>query len=121
MASFCFMIRRPPRSTRPDTLFPDTTLCRSGLHCRLPGQALSPDPMSDTRVPSRVFRGAKQEAESAKDGVSTPQTEHPAYRLAFQDMDFLLREDLRPVRFPLQLLKPQLLLDEAHLGPTFVF
>src|SRR3546814_6559294 len=24
------MIRRPPRSTRTDTLFPDTTLCRSG-------------------------------------------------------------------------------------------
>ncbi len=77
--------------------------------------------MSDTRVPSRVFRGAKQEAESAKDGVSTPQTEHPAYRLAFQDMDFLLREDLRPVRFQLELLKPQLLLDEAHIGSTFVF
>ena len=30
----------------------------------------------------------------------------PAYRLAFQDMDFLLREDLRPVRFQLELLKP---------------
>src|SRR3546814_4063052 len=28
------MIRRPPRSTRTDTLFPDTTLCRSS-GCRL--------------------------------------------------------------------------------------
>src|SRR3546814_13889473 len=30
--SYCFllMIRRPPRSTRTDTLFPYTTLCRSG-------------------------------------------------------------------------------------------
>src|SRR3546814_12544382 len=36
-------------------------------------------------------------------------------------MDFLLREDLRPVRFQLELLKPQLLLDEAHIGSTFVF
>src|SRR3546814_15394592 len=26
------MVRRPPRSTRTDTLFPYTTLCRSGLH-----------------------------------------------------------------------------------------
>src|SRR3546814_7189788 len=26
---FCVLIRRPPRSTRPDTLFPYTTLCRS--------------------------------------------------------------------------------------------
>src|SRR3546814_18190166 len=29
MLFFCFMIRRPPRSTRTDTLFPYTTLCRS--------------------------------------------------------------------------------------------
>src|SRR3546814_3593385 len=28
---FFLMIRRPPRSTRTDTLFPDTTLFRSGL------------------------------------------------------------------------------------------
>src|SRR3546814_20051834 len=27
---FCLMIRRPPRATRPDTLFPYTTLFRSG-------------------------------------------------------------------------------------------
>src|SRR3546814_11702566 len=26
---FFVMLRRPPRSTRTDTLFPDTTLCRS--------------------------------------------------------------------------------------------
>src|SRR3546814_8888187 len=28
------MIRRPPRSTRTDTLFPYTTLCRSGMRTR---------------------------------------------------------------------------------------
>ena len=76
--------------------------------------------MTDTRVPSRVFPRAKQDAESAKTGISTPQTESPAYKLAFQDMDFLLREDLRPVRFQLELLKPQLLLDEAKIASTFV-
>lgn len=74
----------------------------------------------DTRVPSRVFRPAQQEAESANTASGTPQTEHPAYRLAFQDMDFLLREDLRPVRFQLELLKPQLILDEARIASTFV-
>src|SRR3546814_7180323 len=31
---FFLMIRRPPRSTRTDTLFPYTTLCRSGEGCR---------------------------------------------------------------------------------------
>src|SRR3546814_1405197 len=29
---FVLMIRRPPRSTRTDTLFPYTTLFRSGVH-----------------------------------------------------------------------------------------
>ncbi len=76
----------------------------------------------DTKVPSRVFPRARQDAETAKhSAVSTPQTENPAYRLAFQDMDFLLREDLRPVRFQLELLKPELLLEEAKIASTFVF
>ena len=76
--------------------------------------------MSDTNVPSRVFPRARQDAEKAKTGISTPQTETPAYRLAFQDMDFLLREDLRPVRFQLELLKPELILEEANIASTFV-
>src|SRR3546814_4561019 len=38
------MIRRPPRSTRTDTLFPYTTLFRSGRHARrpVPDGALTP-------------------------------------------------------------------------------
>ena len=77
--------------------------------------------MTDKTIPSRVFEGAKQEAERAKQAVSTPQTQHPAYKLAFQDTDFLLREDLRPVRFQLELLKPELLLDEAKIASMMVF
>jgi len=76
--------------------------------------------MTETRVPSRVYPRAKQDAEAARTSISTPQTANPAYRLAFQDLDFLLREDLRPVRFQLELLKPQLVLDEAGIGSTFV-
>src|SRR3546814_18323835 len=34
------MIRRPPRSTRPDTLFPYTTLFRSGCQAESAGSAL---------------------------------------------------------------------------------
>ena len=76
--------------------------------------------MTDTRLPERVFPRASQDAASASQAISTPQTEHPAYKLAFQDMDFLLREDLRPVRFQLELLKPELLLEEAKIASTFV-
>jgi uncharacterized protein (TIGR00730 family) len=76
--------------------------------------------MSDRNIPKRVFARAAQDAESAKKAISTPQTESPSYRLAFQDDEFLLREDLRPVRFQLELLKPELLLDEAKIASTLV-
>jgi len=77
--------------------------------------------MTDPTPPQRVFSPAREEAQTAANQTSSAQTEDPAYRLAFQDMDFLLREDLRPVRFQLELLKPELLLDEAKIASTFVF
>jgi uncharacterized protein (TIGR00730 family) len=77
--------------------------------------------MTDPVPPKRVFSPAREEAEVANQPTSSPQTEDPAYSLAFQDLDFLLREDLRPVRFQLELLKPELLLDEANIASTFVF
>jgi uncharacterized protein (TIGR00730 family) len=77
--------------------------------------------MKDPTKAGRVFPHAREEAETARQQSAVPQTEHPAYRLAFQDMDFLLRQDLRPVRFQLELLKPELLLDEARIASTFVF
>ena len=77
--------------------------------------------MTNNNPPKRVFPAAKVDAQSAKHVPSSPQTESEAYKLAFQDTDFLLREDLRPVRFQLELLKPELLLDEANIASTFVF
>jgi len=77
--------------------------------------------MSEKDIKGRRFYGAKQEVKFAEDtAISTPQTEDPAYRLAFQDTEFLLREELRPVRFQLELLKPDMLLDEADIGSTLV-
>lgn len=77
--------------------------------------------MTNKDLHDRRFYRAKQEAAFAKElDVSTPQTEDPAYTLAFQDTDFLLREELRPVRFQLELLKPEMLLDEAGIGSTLV-
>ena len=77
--------------------------------------------MTDPVPPKRVFHPAREEAEAAAQATESPQTVNPAYRLAFQDLDFLLREDLRPVRFQLELLKPELLLDENNIASTFVF
>ena len=77
--------------------------------------------MTDGVPPKRIFPTSKVDAHAASHVPSSPQTESEAYKLAFQDSEFLLREDLRPVRFQLELLKPELLLNEANIGSTFVF
>lgn len=77
--------------------------------------------MTAQKLPERIFPCAEEDAESARRVPPTRQTSSTAYRLAFQDDDFLLRADLRPVRFQLELLKPELFLDEADIGSTFVF
>ncbi len=75
----------------------------------------------DRELTDRKFYHARQEAGFVEAvPPTTPQTAHPAYRLAFRDTDFLLREELRPVRFQLELLKPEMLLDEARVGSTLV-
>jgi uncharacterized protein (TIGR00730 family) len=50
----------------------------------------------------------------------TPQTRAPSYRLAFNDRDFMLRDELRPVRLQLELLKPQMIMDERGIASTVV-
>jgi uncharacterized protein (TIGR00730 family) len=77
--------------------------------------------MTQPYPPKRIFPTSEVDARAAEHVPSIPQTESSAYKLAFQDSEFLLREDLRPVRFQLELLKPELFLSEANIGSTFVF
>jgi uncharacterized protein (TIGR00730 family) len=44
----------------------------------------------------------------------------PSYQLAFADEAFLVRDELRPVRMQLELLKPELLQQEAGIESTLV-
>ena len=77
--------------------------------------------MTKKDLKDRHFYKAKQEAKFAKDlAPVTPQTQSKSYKLAFQDNEFLLREELRPVRFQLELLKPEMLLDEAGIASMLV-
>src|SRR3546814_11426904 len=50
------MIRRPPRSTRTDTLFPYTTHFRSVPDHMLPGMRQSPDPAVAEEVDKSSYR-----------------------------------------------------------------
>jgi uncharacterized protein (TIGR00730 family) len=72
-------------------------------------------------APARTFPTAQEDAE--KEIVSpSARYEGPesAYRLAFTDVDFLLREELRPIRLQLELLKPQMVQDEQGVEATIV-
>jgi len=69
---------------------------------------------------SHPFRDSHQDVEAADRTPDTPQTRAPAYRLAFTDSDFMCREELRPVRLQLELLKPQLVMDERGIESTIV-
>lgn len=48
------------------------------------------------------------------------QENSPSYLLAFEDSAFLRREELRPVRFQLELWKPEMLQNEAGIRSTVV-
>jgi uncharacterized protein (TIGR00730 family) len=75
----------------------------------------------EKNLTERRFYKAEQEASFVDARPhDTPQTRHPAYRLAFRDTEFLLRDELRPVRLQLELLKPEMLLEEAKIGSTLV-
>ncbi|QIE45849.1 TIGR00730 family Rossman fold protein [Pseudohalocynthiibacter aestuariivivens] len=66
------------------------------------------------------FRDAHSDRSTAEQVPDTPQTRAPAYKLAFNDTDFMLREELRPVRLQLELLKPEMILNERGINSTIV-
>ena len=66
------------------------------------------------------FRHSEEDRQEAAQVPDTPQTRSPTYALAFADEDFLCREELRPVRLQLELLKPELVLDEEDVVSTVV-
>jgi uncharacterized protein (TIGR00730 family) len=71
------------------------------------------------KLKGRNFPSARRDA-----NASSPPTLYggptSAYRLAFTDTDFLLRDELRPVRMQLELLKPELVQTELGIESTVV-
>ncbi len=68
---------------------------------------------------ARNFPSAEEEA-SAQPPAPLYDGPESAYRLAFTDTAFLLREELRPVRMQLELLKPELVQQEMGIESTIV-
>lgn len=66
------------------------------------------------------FRDSSEDRQASHHIPDTPQTRSPTYALAFDDPEFLAREELRPVRLQLELLKPELVMNEAGIKTTVV-
>ncbi|PZO66945.1 MAG: lysine decarboxylase [Paracoccus denitrificans] len=76
--------------------------------------------MAKTDTANTALRKSDQDVSAVNAVPDTPQTRSPSYRLAFVDEDFLVREELRPVRLQLELLKPELILNEHGINSTVV-
>ena len=66
------------------------------------------------------YPSASEDARDSQRCIDTPQTKSDAYRLAFSDQDFLLRDELRAVRLQLELTKPELVQQEHGVEATVV-
>lgn len=76
--------------------------------------------MTKPDIHEKVFPTAEEDAGVARRVPDTAQTRSHSYRLAYTDRDFLLRDELRPVRLQLELLKPELLQQEHGIHSTVV-
>ena len=72
-----------------------------------------------TELTARNFPSAEQDAKTLE-AASRYAGPESAYRLAFTDNAFLLREELRPVRRHLELLKPEMIQLEHDIKSTIV-
>lgn len=68
----------------------------------------------------RLFPSASEDAHASKLHAQTPQTTSPSYALSFLDTDFMMRDELRPVRLQLELLKPEIIQMELNIASTVV-
>lgn len=66
------------------------------------------------------FPNSNDDAETINNIPVTEQTKSPSYRLAYMDEDFLMQRELRSIRLGLELLKPEITLNEHDISSTVV-
>jgi uncharacterized protein (TIGR00730 family) len=68
-----------------------------------------------------TFPTAKEDADCYATSLkNNAQMQSPAYRLAYDDFDFMMRDELRPLRLQLELLKPEITMSEHGITSTVV-
>lgn len=68
----------------------------------------------------RNFPSAADDVENARNEALRANVASPAYRLAFDDLDFILTDEMRPVRLQLELSKPEYVLNQQGINHTVV-
>jgi uncharacterized protein (TIGR00730 family) len=77
--------------------------------------------MHKPTLTGRNFPTAQQDAATdAASSLARYEGAESSYQLAFTDTPFLLREEMRPVRMQLELLKPELVMNEQGVESTVV-
>jgi hypothetical protein len=77
---------------------------------------MSPEDLSH----ATCYPSAQQGREDAILCLETPQTLSPTYKLAYDDTDFLVRDDMRGVRLQLEMMKPDVELHANNIHSTIV-
>ena len=67
-----------------------------------------------------LISSAKEKVTKSSTSKKTVQTCSDSYKLSYADQEFLLRDELRPLRLQLELLKPEILLTEHKIFSTNV-
>lgn len=76
--------------------------------------------MRKTNPSGKLLSSAAEDVRHAKDSQQSEQSRSPAYRLAYDDLDFVLRDEMRPVRMLLELSKAELGLQDHGIEHTVV-
>ncbi len=76
--------------------------------------------MSEESQPENPHCSPVEHFDADEPGFNSAQTRSPSFIPAYKDTTFLLRDELRPVRLQLELLKPELLQQEYGINSTVV-
>ncbi len=77
------------------------------------------EPGSDSRAPTG-FPGAREDAGTAEQRAPAVEPHRSSHRLAYADVDFLMRDELRGVRLQLEFEKPDLVQEKHGITDTVV-
>jgi uncharacterized protein (TIGR00730 family) len=72
------------------------------------------------KEPTKCFPSARDGVRDAALCIISPQTRSESYKLAFDDPQFLLRDELRAVRLQLEIMKPEIIQQEHGVNATVV-